>query len=669
MSARFVSDPFFIMPRQGLIKLSGVFMLVLYTALVDANFYPVDLDNFTQNGHPDASKLDSAQYFRQWLKEWYNPVATEITRFGALSSWDFETNITKETEADTVKQAQQSATFSKTLAKMIVRFNVSGMPASEEQLRRLRKDLSELGDSALDPVELSELTSTVNHMSSVYSTAKICFDAGSRTSVAQLRNLTGTGQCPEEMRVAYDPVVLKYMQNSWNDTERRKYAWTAWRDASGKTIRANYTRYVELKNKGARLSGYADCGALWRSNYVVEGLNYTDAKFLEDLERLWQQIRPLYLELHAFVRRKLINKFPTDNLSPTGPVPAHMMGDMFSQAWQGMLNFTQLFPSKPLLDVTEEMKRQNYTVEKMFRLSDQFQTELGLIPMPPGFWNQTVYTKPKDRDIVCHASAWDFYTVNPDDVRIKMCTEIEMDDLITIHHEMGHIQYFLQYSTQSLVAFREGANSGFHEAVGDTLALSVKTPKHLSWLGLLKNNTEDEDSDLNFMFVTALEKIAFLPFAYAMDRYRYDVFSGNISTEQLNSGWWNYVTKYQGLVAGVNRSEADFDAGSKFHIAADVEYMRYFISFVIQFQFHKALCHAAGHTGLLYQCDINQSKAAGKLLSEMLSLGSSEPWPVAMQRITGSPQMDAGALLEFFSPLLKFLQEANAKNKEKIGWD
>jgi len=252
-------------------------------------------------------------------------------------------------------------------------------------------------------------------------------------------------------------------------------------------------------------------------------------------------------------------------------------------------------------------------------------------------------------------------------VRIKMCTDINMQDLITIHHEMGHIQYYLQYEHQ-LVPFREGANSGFHEAVGDTLYLSVSTPKHLAWLGLLKNETGDVQSDLNFMFSTALDKIIFLPFGYIMDRYRYDVFSGKIQPDKLNEGWWSYVLKYQGLTPPVKRSEHDFDPGSKYHIAADVEYMRYFVSFVIQFQFHRALCNASGHTGPLYQCDINQSKAAGKLLSDMLSMGSSEPWPNALEKITGSRKMDASALLEFFEPLIKYLHEINTKNGDFVGW-
>ncbi|OQV17439.1 Angiotensin-converting enzyme, partial [Hypsibius exemplaris] len=274
---------------------------------------------------------------------------------------------------------------------------------------------------------------------------------------------------------------------------------------------------------------------------------------------------------------------------------------------------------------------------------------------------------------------------------IKMCTEVNMDDLITIHHEMGHIQdrnavslvsgflahplifllvvfqYFLQYADQMMV-FRGGANSGFHEAVGDTLALSVKTPKHLSWLGLLKNNKNDRESDLNYMFSTALDKIAFLPFAYIMDRYRYDVFSGKIGTNELNSGWWNYALEYQGIIPAVPRTEDDFDPGAKYHIDADVEYMRYFISFVIQFQFHKALCDASGHAGPLYQCDINQSKKAGELLSSMLSLGGSQPWPVAMEKITGSRAMDAAPLLEFFQPMTDYLKAENRKNGDVAGW-
>ncbi|GAV03331.1 hypothetical protein RvY_13773-2 [Ramazzottius varieornatus] len=628
-----------------------------------AVFTPVDTSQLHQR-ELDATRLGDPSYMQAWLAEDYGPIATTLSRAEVLASWDYETNITPENEAGTEQASQAGAAFSRMVAEIIAHFNFTNSSSDDPlaiQMKNVQKSMVELGDANLPKEELKELVSIVNSMTNIFSTAKICFDP--EMEVAELEQMKA--DCPADKLMALDPGLTKFFRNNTWDSAKRRYVWREWRTATG-VMRTNYTRYVELKNKAARLTGYADQGELWRSGYTEDSLNVTDAVIQKDLNDLWLQIQPLYRELHAYVRRKLIEKLPNEELSSTGPIPAHLLGDMWSQEWSAMLNFTQIFPDRPSLDVTEEMKAQNYTVQQMFRLSEDFQVGLGLMPMPESFWELSMMEKPTDgREVVCHASASDFYT--DQDVRIKMCTEKNMDDLITIHHEMGHIQYFLQYSDQ-LLPFREGANSGFHEAVGDTLALSVKTPKHLAWLGLLKNHTDDVASDLNYQFATALDKIAFLPFAYIMDRWRYDVFSGKISSEKLNQGWWDYASEYQGIVPPVPRSENDFDPGAKFHIASDTEYMRYFISFIIQFQFHRALCDASGHVGPLYQCDINQSKAAGKLLSDMLSLGGSQPWPVAMEKITGSRKMDAAPLLEFFQPLYKHLQQVNAASGDIPGW-
>ncbi|XP_055331108.1 LOW QUALITY PROTEIN: angiotensin-converting enzyme-like [Paramacrobiotus metropolitanus] len=542
------------------------------------------------------------------------------------------------------------------------------------QLKRLYIMLM-AGRQPLEEADFTEFTSIVNHMRALTHTAFVCYDASKTVETLEVLTFTRLG-CLKKYHtdvygLSFIYTVSYYVVNAWNDPDKRKYSWKSWRDVSGKQLRDNYTRYyIDLKNKAAHLSGYRDAGALWRSYYIVDSLNYADAVFLKDLENLWQQIRPLYLQLYTYVRRKLIQHFLNEKLSATAPVPAHLLGDLMSQSWSGMLNFTQLFPSKPLLDVTDEMRAQKLTVEKMYRLSEQFQTGLGLKPMPASFRKLSMLTKPNDGRVVsCGASSWELLTSPPDDTRIKMCTQVNVPHFITIHHEMGHSQYYLQYKNQTPVYFRNGANPGFHEAVGDTLALSVATPKHLAWLGLLKNNSEDEESELNNQFITCLDKIANLPFLYLLDRYRYDVFSGKISKSRLNWAWWKYVKEYQGIVPPVPRSDLDFDPGAQYHVTADTEYMwYYFVSSVIQFQFHKALCKAAGHSGPLSKCDINESKAAGKLLSGMLSLGASQPWPVAMERVTGSPKMDAAAFLEYFDPLHKYLQKINAENKEFIGW-
>ncbi|OQV18607.1 Angiotensin-converting enzyme [Hypsibius exemplaris] len=494
--------------NTSVVFLLGIVCLLLGPA--KGKFTPVDISPL-ERYHLDETKLTSAKYFRSWLANVYNPIGQKMAQSAVQASWDYNTNITAVNEAATIESSQASANLTRLVAKIAAKFDLS--KSRDTRMKTTQKKMKELGDASLDPAELTELVKIVNGMESVYSTAKICFDPNAHVNKASLENPTN---CAESKKLPFDPDLINFMKNSTWDAKKRRYVWKAWRDVSGKKVRKDYIRYIQLKNKAAKLTGYNDNGQYWRSEYTDENAGYTDSDFLKDLDDLWLQIKPLYGEMHAYVRRKLINKLPHEHLSPTGPIPGHLIGDMFSQEWTSMLDFTQLFPAKPLLDVTDEMKRQNYTVDKMFHLSEQFQNELGLKPMPETFWKKSLFVKPKDgREVVCHASAWDFYRTG--DVRIKMCTEVNMDDLITIHHEMGHIQYFLQYADQMMV-FRGGANSGFHEA----------------------------ESDLNYMFSTALDKIAFLPFAYIMDRYRYDVFSGKIGTNELNSGCVTLISRKSG---------------------------------------------------------------------------------------------------------------------------
>ncbi|KAF7239081.1 Angiotensin-converting enzyme [Varanus komodoensis] len=435
--------------------------------------------------------------------------------------------------------------------------------------------------------------------------------------------------------------------------------WKGWRDASGVKIRSLYTKYVQLSNKAARLNGHADNGAFWRSLYEMPN-------FEVDLENIWNQLQELYFHLHAYVRRALYKKYGKDHINLRGPIPAHLLGNMWAQSWANIFDLVMPFPNAAKVDATPAMKRQGWTPKKMFEQSDSFFQSLGLIPMPPEFWEKSMLEKPADgREVVCHASAWDFY--NRRDFRIKQCTVVNMDDLITVHHEMGHVQYFLQYKDQP-ISFRDGANPGFHEAIGDVMALSVATPKHLYSIKLLDQIEDNEESDINYLMSIALDKIAFLPFGYLMDQWRWKVFDGRIPEGEYNQQWWNLRLKYQGLCPPVSRSEADFDPGAKFHIPANVPYVRYFVSFVIQFQFHQALCKAAGHTGPLHKCDIYQSKEAGRILGNALKLGYSKPWPEVMQLITGQPNMSAEALLTYFEPLKNWLVNKNKENNETLGW-
>jgi peptidyl-dipeptidase A len=416
-------------------------------------------------------------------------------------------------------------------------------------------------------------------------------------------------------------------------------------------------RYVELGNEGAREIGFSDMGALWRSGYDM-----TPSELEADTERLWQEVRPLYDALHCYVRGALRKKYGKEKIGEKAPIPAHLLGNMWAQEWQNVYPLVTPYEGEPTLDVTKALVDKKYDEKGLVKLGEKFFTSLGMDPLPPTFWERSLFKKPADRDVVCHASAWDV-TYN-DDLRIKMCVRINEEDLVTIHHELGHDYYFHAYHELPML-YQQGANDGFHEGIGDTLALSV-TPQYLKGLGLLDKVAENPKAETNFLLRQALDRVAFLPFGRLIDQWRWDVFSGKTSPDHYNQAWWDLRLKYQGVAPPVPRSEADFDPGAKFHVAANTPYERYFLARIYQFQFHRALCRAAGHTGPLHTCSIFGSKEAGRKLSAMLALGASKPWPEAMKAITGETRADASALLEYFAPLAKWLEERN--KGEACGW-
>ncbi|XP_022240774.1 angiotensin-converting enzyme-like isoform X1 [Limulus polyphemus] len=587
----------------------------------------------------------------------YDKRASQECYLSVLSNWAYATNLTEENKQNLLERSLVYAEFQKEAWKNATSF--AWKQFKNPSTRRLFKFLSILGTAALPTEKLKELNEISASMEDTYSTSKICPYSLQVVITDESENLDDDKSSSEEENctLSLEPDITRILKKSQNYDELA-YVWKAWRDSSGKKIRKRYERFVELSNDAARLNGFADMGEMWRESYESD-------TFLEDLENLWKQLLPLYENLHAYVRRKLISKYGNDKIRPDGPIPAHLLGNMWAQDWAGVQEFTEPYPGKPSLDVTPQMVEQNMTALDMFNISEEFFSSLGLKEMPPPFWEHSVIEKPTDREIVCHASAWDF--CNGKDYRIKQCTDITMQDLITVHHEMGHIEYYLQYADQPSL-FREGANPGFHEAVGDVLALSVSTPKHLKAISLLNEIADDPEGDINYLYSIALDKISFLPFGYLMDLWRWGIFSGNTSVEEMNTKWWELRLKYQGVCPPVKRTEEDFDPGAKYHIPGNTPYIRYFVSFVIQFQFHKALCEAAGHEGPLYKCDIYQSKEAGKLLSQVLQLGSSKPWTEAMKIMTGGKtnKMDAAPIIEYFDPLIQWLKEQN-KNYT-LGW-
>jgi peptidyl-dipeptidase A len=344
-------------------------------------------------------------------------------------------------------------------------------------------------------------------------------------------------------------------------------------------------------------------------------------------------------------------------------IPAHLLGNMWAQEWGNIYPLVAPPEQDPGYDLSELLKAKNVDELGMVRYGESFFKSLGYEALPQTFWERSLFKKPEDRDVVCHASAWDLD--GQKDVRLKMCIQVRGEDFITVHHELGHNYYQMAYRHQPYL-FQGGANDGFHEAIGDAIALSV-TPEYLQKVGLL-NSQPAQDGDVGFLMKQALDKVAFLPFGLLIDQWRWKVFSGEISPADYNKTWWEMRNKYQGVSAPVERTEADFDAGAKYHVPANVPYTRYFLARVLQFQFHRAMCQAAGYSGPLHRCSVYDNKAAGAKLMKMLQMGQSRPWPEALEALTGERQMDATAMLDYFAPLKKWLDEENKKNGVKEGW-
>jgi peptidyl-dipeptidase A len=432
--------------------------------------------------------------------------------------------------------------------------------------------------------------------------------------------------------------------------------WTGWREIAP-PMREKYERFVELSNEGAKEFGHEDLGALWRSNYDMSA-----AEFEADTARLWEEVKPLYDELHCHVRAKLGEYYGTDKVPQDGPIPAHLLGNMWAQEWGFIYDIMEPYPGVSDLDVDSTLKTKNYSPQEMVRSAEDFYVSLGFDRLPDTFWERSQFSAPRDRDVVCHASAWNLD--GEDDLRIKMCIKQTYDELRVIYHELGHNYYQRAYNQQPML-FRDGANGGFHEAIGDAITLSM-TPEYLAEVGLVASAEQSEQAVINRQMQQALDKIAFLPFGKLIDEWRWKVFSGEVTPENYNSAWWDLRLKYQGIAPPVARSEANFDPGSKYHVPGNVSYTRYFIARILQFQFQRALCEAAGHEGDLQSCSIFGSKEAGAKLQAMLEPGSSVPWQDTLEKLTGTRAADATAIIDYFEPLMGYLQEQNA-NRD-CGW-
>lgn len=587
-----------------------------------------------------------------------NKTFAEMMPEGTSAAWLSQTYINDDT-------ARLAAAYSE---KQLAKLNefveqakaFEGQPMSESSKRAIALlKLSTSMPAPRDPAKLKKLTEIATGLDQAYGSGSYCTGEGEQKVCRQI------GELSETLAQSRDTAALKE-------------AWEGWHTISV-PMRDNYRQFVELVNEGAREMGYKDAGHMWRSGYDMDA----DA-FKAETDRLWGQVKPLYDNLHCYTRNKLQEKYGAEGMVDGKYLPAHLMGNLWQQDWGNLWDFLQPYPGVGDLDINKALteRRARLFADRVAKLSDTggsklveegiaadfdsakqmtqlaegFYTGLGMPALPESFYVKSQLIKPRDRDVVCHASAWQ---MNPDatDVRMKMCIRPNEEELTTIYHELGHIYYYLAYKDQPPL-FQSGAHDGFHEAIGDTIVLSM-TPEYLKSIELVGDATVSEQATINAQMRMALAKVAFMPFGLMIDRWRWGVFDGSITPDNYNKAWWELKAQYQGVAPATPRGEEFFDPGAKYHVPGNTPYTRYFLSHILQFQFYKALCDAAGHTGPLYTCNYAGNKEAGAKFWAMLQKGQSQPWQATLKELTGGETMDGSAVLEYFAPLQTWLTEQN----------
>jgi peptidyl-dipeptidase A len=562
-----------------------------------------------------------------------NDELADIGKEAAAAQWVRSTYITGDTAVIAAASSERYAKWHGETVQQALAFEDAELDAPTRRALDLLK-LSTSAPSPNDAAKRKELAEITTELEGIYGAGKYCRSDNDCISGPELEQL---------------------MRDTRDYDELLEY-WVGWRGVS-KPMRDKYARFVELANEGAAELGYGNVGEMWRSNYDM-----TPAEFQADSAKLWEQVKPLYDALHCHVRAKLGDVYGEDKVPQDGPIPAHLLGNMWAQGWASLYDLMEPYPGVGDIDVDSALKTKDYSPQEMTRSAEGFYVSLGMPRLPDTFWERSMFSKPQDRDVVCHASAWPMD--GKDDVRIKMCINQTYDELRVIYHELGHVYYFLAYKDQPPL-FQNGAHDGFHEAIGDTVVLSM-TPGYLAEVGLVKEAEQDDRAVINRQMQMALDGVAFLPFGKLIDEWRWKVFSGEITPDNYNPSWWELRQQYQGIAPAVERSEADFDPGSKYHIPANVPYSRYFLARILQFQFHRSLCETAGHDGALHECSIYGSKEAGEKFWAMLAAGASQPWQDTLEAMTGSPEMDATAIIDYFAPLMAYLEEQN--EGRSCGW-
>ena len=607
-------------------------------ALLVSTFAPT-AEAASRGKSPKQSPAPSAADAKAFVAQ-VNEDLKRIYVRSSTADWIKQTFITDDTERNAAALSEDLMAYMSRVVPEAARFDrVEADPDTKRMLHLLK--ISSPLPAPKDPAKRRELAEAASRLDGMYGKATWC----------------GTAQ-PGGQAPCHDILSTEEIfQKSRNEADLRA-AWLGWQSTS-RDMKPLFEKLVALGDEGAREIGFADLGALWRSGYDM-----SPAELEADVDRLWAEVKPLYVDLHCYVRARLQKIYGKEVVPDGKPIPAHLLGNIWAQEWSNLYKEMEPYPGVGSIDLTATLQRQQYGPVKMAKLAEGFFSSLGLDPLPQSFWERSMLTKPRDREVVCHASAWD--VTSSGDLRIKMCIRPIEEDFITIHHELGHNYYQRAYVNQPFL-YQGSANDGFHEALGDTISPLSMTPAYLEKVGLVAKASNDERAVLNHQMKNALEGIAFLPFGRLVDQWRWEVFSGKVKPDRYNERWWELRREYQGVSTPAPRDEQrDFDPGAKYHVPGNVPYLRYFLARIYQYQFHEALCRAAGWKGPLHECSIYGSREAGQRLTAMMSMGASRPWPDAMEALTGQRKADARPLLAYYAPLREWLKKQNAG--QQCGW-
>ncbi len=610
---------------------SAVSIVAIATMTLAMPAYAMPTDKEKQRHYENPTADDAENFVIDTEKEMF-----DFSIDAGRTYWINSTYITEDTDALAAKIGAEGTTMSVNAAIDAAQFNdVPGIdPVIKRKLDKLRGGI--VLPAPAVPGAAEELNEIATKLNSAYGKGKGTLN-GEPINGSDIEAAMGTNR---------NPVELAEM-------------WESWHSQVGAPMKDDYARLVEIANEGANDLGFTDVGAMWRSGYDMPA-----DEFAELTDKLWSQVKPLYDELHCYTRGKLNEEYGDDVQAATGPIRADLLGNMWAQEWGNIYDIVAPEGAGDIgFDTTELLTSKGYDAIKMVKAGEGFFSSLGFDPLPETFWTRSQFTKPADREVVCHASAWNL--TNVDDVRIKMCIKVNGDDFTTIHHELGHNYYQRAYNKQSYLHL-DGANDGFHEAIGDMIALSI-TPEYLVQVDLLDaDKVPSADKDTGLLLRQAMDKVAFLPFGLLVDKWRWGVFKGDIVPDNYTQAWHDLKLEYQGITPPVERPADAFDPGAKYHIPGNTPYSRYFLARILQFQFYKAACDAAGWEGPLHRCSFYGNKQVGAKLNAMLEMGASKPWPDALEAFTGTREMDGSAMISYFAPLMDWLKDEN--EGKSCGW-